>query len=585
MATARARPLPALAGRHTRRRLAGDVTATGGGAVRRRVRGGASGWLASGRVQSAVRPMARPEAETEIHLLKAREAPASPGTGARDAEKEAGGGGAQPGRLSQWRTAAFFLSLYLCLGLAFAFSFVIPCPVRPASRTAWSRAYDDAAAYAFLTAGDADGDRVQDVLVAFQAGAGSRNTSGAGRGSCSEGGFAPPCAFLAAHSGTNGTTLWERPVGQELLLMDCSVEHGGSPACLVIGNPASFVLLDLETGQTQWNETAIFGPNSTVLSPLLKIPDIDRDGVPDFLVFAVTGEETKSFFFSGTFGTQKKFSGSLHLPGLIGHFLHITKSGAHYILFYTGSFCLLAEGAVSHGCGPNKPSPCQPEGRCGLGDGDSSQGPTSALSQFWRHSVRDKDIRKTREPYFGCKISYVGAGEWTTAEFIVDCWCATHPEVTIVEGSSGAIKWEVELLSEMQSPKPASLATADRRSIFLFWGLYQDERNETGSWHGSQQQRLYLFHPSLPTVLLELSNSTEPIVAFEGLLFERSRHACYVLLVGPQVGSSPGRVILSKRKLKEDIFSSHVIWLNQMPQDTDQNVRDYFHRMRFRTFG
>lgn len=46
-------------------------------------------------------------------------------------------------------------------------------------------------------------------------------------------------------------------------------------------------------GQTQWNETAIFGPNSTVLSPLLKIPDIDRDGVSDFLVFAVTGEEVR----------------------------------------------------------------------------------------------------------------------------------------------------------------------------------------------------------------------------------------------------------------------------------------------------
>lgn len=52
-------------------------------------------------------------------------------------------------------------------------------------------------------------------------------------------------------------------------------------------------------------------------------------------------------------------------------FSHISK----------GSFCLLAEGAVSHGCGPRKPSPCQPEGRCGLGDGDSSQGPTGAFSQ------------------------------------------------------------------------------------------------------------------------------------------------------------------------------------------------------------
>lgn len=108
-----------------------------------------------------------------------------------------------------------------------------------------------------------------------------------------------------------------------------------------------------------------------------------------------------------------KFSGSLHLPGLIGHLLHVTKSGAHYILFYTGgsctsrggkegqldglpfnllylhlsscfskgSFCLLAEGALSHGSGASKPSPCHPERRCELGDGDSSQGPTGAPSQ------------------------------------------------------------------------------------------------------------------------------------------------------------------------------------------------------------
>ncbi|XP_070811512.1 protein FAM234A [Pituophis catenifer annectens] len=556
--------------------------------------------------------MARPEAEAEIHPLKAREAAASPGSGARDAEKEAGGG-AQPGRLSQWRTAAFFLSLYLCLGVAFAFSFVIPCPVRPASRTAWSRAYDDAVAYAFLGAGDADGDRVQDLFVAFQAGPGSRNASGADHGSCSGGGFATPCAFLAAHSGTNGSTLWERPVAQELLLMDCSVEHRGSPACLIIGNPASIALLDLETGQTRWNEAVNFGANATVLSPLLKIPDIDKDGVPDFLVFAATGEEIKSFFYSGTFGTQMKFSGSLHLPGLIGHLLHVTKSGAHYILFYTAKalFAYSLKELYHMAVGPASPALA-----------------TLKEDANWEmailHKARQVPLASSGDIQYVTKMTEKSGShilvarsamlELVNGQQLNSLWVVDVPhilrepvlgafgpdeiavaiesrvshdtkKVTIMEGSSGIIKWEVELLSEMQSPKPATLTTVDRRSIFLFWGLYQDERNETGSWHGSRQQRLYLFHPSLPTVLLELSNSTEPIVAFEGLLFERSRHACYVLLAGPQVGSSPGRVVLSKRKLKEDIFSSHVIWLNQMPQDTDQNVRDYFHRMRFRTFG
>ncbi|KAM6423827.1 protein FAM234A isoform 1-T1 [Liasis olivaceus] len=556
--------------------------------------------------------MARKELEAEIHPLKAEDLPASPGSGARDAEKEAGGG-AQPGRLSQWRTAAFFLSLYLCLGVVFAFSFVIPCPERPASRTAWSRTYDDAAAYAFLAAGDADGDRVQDLLVAFQAAPGSRNGSGAGERSCSGGGFASPCAFLAAHSGTNGSTLWERPVAEDLLLVDCSAEHGGSPACLVIGSPAFLALLDLETGQTRWHEAASFGVNSTVLSPLLKIPDIDRDGVPDFLVFAAAGEEIKSFFYSGTSGTQMKFSGSLRLPGWIGHLLHITKSGAHYVLFYTAKALFayslnqlyrMAMGAASPALADLKEDThwerviqhrAQEVPLASSGDiqyvTKMSEKPGShilvarsamlelvngqQLGSLWVVGVP----HILSEPVLGA----FGADEIAVA--VESRVRHKTKKITIVEGSSGAIKWEVKLLSETRSPKPATLATADRRSVFLFWGLYQEERNGTGSWQGAQQQRLYLFHPSLPNTLLELSNSTEPIVAFEGLLFERSRHACYVLLAGPQAGSSPGRVVLSKRKLKEDIFGSHVIWLNQMPQDTDQNVRDHFHRMRFRSFG
>lgn len=48
-----------------------------------------------------------------------------------------------PGRLSRWRTAAFFLSLFLCLIAVFAFSFIIPCPVRPISQKTWNRTYDN----------------------------------------------------------------------------------------------------------------------------------------------------------------------------------------------------------------------------------------------------------------------------------------------------------------------------------------------------------------------------------------------------------------------------------------------------------
>ncbi|CAL8378916.1 unnamed protein product [Boreogadus saida] len=44
-------------------------------------------------------------------------------------------------KLSHWRTAIFFFSLFLCLTIVFAFSFVIPCPVRPQYLSTWNRTF------------------------------------------------------------------------------------------------------------------------------------------------------------------------------------------------------------------------------------------------------------------------------------------------------------------------------------------------------------------------------------------------------------------------------------------------------------
>ncbi|NXY85194.1 F234A protein, partial [Alcedo cyanopectus] len=149
----------------------------------------------------------------------------------------------------------------------------------------------------------------------------------------------------------------------------------------------------------------------------------------------------------------------------------------------------------------------------------------------------------------------------------------------IVESGSGAVQWDLKLNSRAESPRPATLSTADHRSTFLIWGDYQVPGNETVT--GAPLQKLYLFHPSYTNVLLELRNSTDQIIAFNATLFERSRHACYVLLRGPQLGEEPGSVSLMKRKLKEDVSESRVIWLNQLAVDSEQYVRDRLYRMRF----
>ncbi|XP_042294357.1 protein FAM234A isoform X1 [Sceloporus undulatus] len=537
---------------------------------------------------------------------------------AAEAEAEAGGG-SSGGRRSRWRTAAFFASLFLSLAAVFAFSFAVPCPVRPRSERAWSRSYDDAAAFPFLELADADEDGVQDALFAFRAaavGTGGRNGSRGWKEPCAEAGLRSPCAFLAAHAGTNGSLLWLKPVAQDLQLLDCAWEHGGKPACLLLGKPGPLAALDLETGQTLWQETANFTANSTVLSPLLKVPSIHKEGALDLLVFAEAGEELIGSFYSGTDGTQIGSSVTLQLPNCLGHLMHVTSKGAHYVLFYTGkglfgySVKEIYRMAVPLPAHPSTSLKEDPHWEAAI------ESVTHQISLLSLRGIRSL-TKMTRKP--GSNILVTGSAtlELVDGQHLGSVWVTDIPHilrepvlgaydpdevdvilesqvsakkkmVKIVEGSSGDIEWEVELLHpEAGSPRPATLPTADHRSAFLFWGRYQENTNRTGSPDETlqpQEQHLYLFHPSLPNVLLEMSNCTEPIIAFAGVLFERSRHACYVLLTGPQVsGTSTGHVVLTKRKLKEDVAGGRVVWLSQVAQDTEQNVRERLLRMRYRS--
>lgn len=53
-------------------------------------------------------------------------------------------------RMSHWRTAVFFLSLFICLTIVFAFSFIIPCPVRAQYLITWNRSFSEAGVHSLL---------------------------------------------------------------------------------------------------------------------------------------------------------------------------------------------------------------------------------------------------------------------------------------------------------------------------------------------------------------------------------------------------------------------------------------------------
>uniref|UniRef100_A0A8C8VFC1 Family with sequence similarity 234 member A n=1 Tax=Pelusios castaneus TaxID=367368 RepID=A0A8C8VFC1_9SAUR len=543
--------------------------------------------------------------EAEIHPLKNEDRKA-PDNHENCAEKEAVC--RKPTRLSQlsrWRTAAFFLSLFLCLIVVFAFSFIIPCPVRPVSQRTWTRKYDSAVTYKFLAVEDVNEDQVQDVIFIFKGTNGSHSFNR----SCADEGLSAPCAFMVAVSGNNGSTLWERPVTEDVLWMECAIERldgAQSPGCLVVGNPESLTAVDPRTGEIRWRQYNNFGANYSMISPVLKIPDVDEDGVQDLLIFTTAGDETKSFIRSGEDGKQIGTSARLSLGGRADHLMHVTKTGSYYVLFYTINsvygYSLKDLYSLATGMESKLASLKQdPQWEKKIESTTHripllSSEDTRYLMKVPRRSGENILVVKsnvaelldgqTLDSRWSVNTSHVlsepVSGYYTPDVLHIVIESGVGPnrkKIMIVESGSGAVRWELELNSRAGSPGPATLNTADHRSAFLFWGEYQVEANETGS--KAAGQNLYLFHPSYPNVLLELNNVTEQIVTFDAVLFERSRHASYVLVTGPQSTHGPGWVSVSKRKLKEDIASSRVIWQSQVAGDSEQYIRDRFFRMRY----
>uniref|UniRef100_A0A8C9FAC1 Family with sequence similarity 234 member A n=1 Tax=Pavo cristatus TaxID=9049 RepID=A0A8C9FAC1_PAVCR len=516
------------------------------------------------------------DSEAEIHPLKTEDVKAQENH-ENSVERRIIIKQSQLSRLSRWRTAAFFVSLFLCLIIVFAFSFIIPCPERPVSERTWLRNYDSAVAYRFLAIEDVNEDKVQDVVFAFKASNGSSSFNS----SCLDEGLPSPCAFITAVSGTNGRVLWERPAAMEVEWMQCGIKQlGGAPGCLLVGQPVSLTAVDQQTGEVQWRQSDDFGANYTVLTPLSVIPDVDGDGVQDLIIFIATGDKVchceATLSPVSSLGKQIGSSGSLNVDG---ECVATAEPGAS-APSPAWHPCLLGRVSDSYCAGEKSlkgvPPPHPPKQRAPRASVPNLESIIHLLFLFSTGDIRylAKIPGRSRENVL---VVSSEMAVLISAQNLQTLWTLNVSRVMIVEGGSGAVQWDLKLNSRAESPRPATLSTADHRSTFLIWGEYQVAGNETVT----PLQKLYLFHPSYTNVLLELRNSTDQIIAFNATLFERSRHACYVLLRGPQPGEEPGLVSLMKRKLKEDVSESRVIWLSQVAVDSEQYIRDRLYRMRF----
>lgn len=502
-------------------------------------------------------------------------------------------------KLTHWRTAVFFLSLFLCLTVVFAFSFIIPCPVRPQYLISWNRTFSEAATYNFLAIEEASKDKVMDVLFVLKGTEGSQNKT------CGDAGLPSPCVFVIAVDGTDGETLWESPLNPDFHWAQCGLDEETDRTwdCL-LSHSDQLSAVDKYTGEVRWQQPQPTGLQSTV--PVLSVPDVDGDGVSDVVLVASDNTQTQLVFLSGQTGVQIGSTVVLDSKETANHLFYRTTQGSHYVLLQkdTGLYGLALWKIAA-------------KAKAGLELGlkkdehwEKNASATSGLVPLYvSDSVRQVlKIGETADPsnlllVTGNKVALLDGkklqllwsfntssvlGEPSFGHFNKDGLLDVVVEedignytkrVIILDGKSGVLLWEVNLLASPNSPRPASIHTTNMFSVFMFWGMMPSETNSSVPLPG--ERRSYMLYPLHSKVLLESTNVMDHIVAFKATLLERGRHAAYILLTGPGREGDEGTVVLGKRKLKQDVLYSTVLRIGPSGPQTNEDIKETFNRLRF----
>lgn len=502
--------------------------------------------------------------------------------------------------LTGWRTAIFLLSLFLCLAVVFAFSFILPCPVRPKYEPTWNSTIDGAATYDFLVVEDVSKDKVLDILFMYKGSEASRNT-------CMSEDLSPPCLVLMAVDGTDGKTLWTRPLAPEFHWVECGMK---GTVCLV-AHANNLTAIDKCNGSIMWQQ-----PLSTVKNanlPLISVPDLNGDGAEDFALLSynpkvpsLTPIPTELLFFSGKSGEQIGSTVEIDTNGVFAHLQFYTSDEAPYLLVLTDSGLyavslqrLAARAKAGWESKLKKDNSWEKK----------ANPKTGFIPLYLSDSLKGVQVVNV-EPaaslliQTGSNVSLLHTDNlqiaWTTntsnllsvptfgqfdKDRIVDIMMEEDlgnetKRVMVLSGRTGEVLWEINMLSPTPNPHPASVLTLNSFSVFMLWGnSYSDQ-----SMHSS-----FLLHPLHSQVLLERKNTAQNIVSFKATLLERGRHACYLVLTGPDghMHTEPSgmeSVVLTKRKIKDDVSESEafsVVPDEPVSQYTEDSVKEAFYRLRF----
>ncbi|RVE69144.1 hypothetical protein OJAV_G00075010 [Oryzias javanicus] len=522
------------------------------------------------------------------------------------------------------RSAFFLVPLFCATMLVLLCAFLIPCQKRELQKKLqWEKALGDAGGVTSppLALWDVDGDSMQDVLLGVTSRSNdTRSTPG------------NKVFSVVAVSAVGGQELWRKSMRESVMWIQCGLQFSGQPSwpvCLLVGK-SIIMAVNGTSGKKLWSV-----PLKNIESQAVLLPDLQGDSVPDLLVATLPTDEALDLsltLISGFTGAKLGHPVPFNLTGqgkLIGPLLHETQQGAYCILFGIGNVqAIFLRDLYIRATGEmpltQKLRRRDPKWE-GLRKNNSSSlihiysGSESVefllplLAGFGnnRYSLDTVSSQNSSRSdwvlvYGASKLSVLRQKdlhkEWTFSsppihsqpavghfndDGVLDLFIQHSAngvmKTLIVNGSNGHLLWTAEFVCPRLVLDTSVVATSTGQSAFLFWASepITGQRNATTAPGVSAAEplirKLFLMHPAYPTVLLELSSTTDTTVTSAVSYQQHQKDVTYFTVSSrPTPDSEPSAQILKSMSLKAAITNSRIVrfsdgsWFNTTKSRDEQ---------------
>ncbi|XP_072225140.1 protein FAM234B [Leuresthes tenuis] len=511
------------------------------------------------------------------------------------------------------RSAFFLVPLVCATLLVLLCAFLIPCQKGELEkRLQWESALGDAGGVTppALELWDVDGDSVEDVFLGVTAWTNDTHTTQGNK-----------IYSAVAVSAVSGQVLWKKVMRESVMYIQCGLQYSiqPSPVCLLIGKSV-LMAVNGTTGKKLWSVLL-----KNIESQAVLLPDLQGDSVPDLLVATLPADEALDLsltLISGLTGAKLGHPVPFNLTGqgkLIGPLLHETQQGAFYILFGLGNVQAISlRDIYNRAAGPM--SITQPLRKKDLGWEALRKSNSSSFIHIYRGSepvefllplvagfgnnrnsldsvsnlnstrsdwalvygasklsvLRQKDLRK-EWTFSSAPIHSQPAPGHFNDDGILDLFVQHSAngvmKAQIVDGANGHLLWAAEFVCPRLVLETSAISTSTGQSAFLFWASEPipatrnvTKRTVAPGVSGPEPliRKLFLMHPAYPTVLLELTSTTDTAVTSAVGYQEHQKDATYITVSSrPTPDSEPGARIVKSMSLKAAIAKGQVVRLGE----------------------